>query len=354
MKVLILTGRFGMGHVSAAQAVKEAMEEIPGTEAVTVDIVHYLFPSASALIYKTFNVLSGRFSGLYNWINRMDERRNSVSMRRRMYQRVDALMREEKPDAIVSTLPVASKYLGAYIKKSGRKIRYITCITDIMPHNEWISEESSAYMVGDEMTERILREKGVPAESIYVSGIPVRREFRTEGVQRASKGKEDKKEKKEVLIMGGGLGLIPNPDELINELAGAHITVITGKNEKLREMLQKNHQEIETVGYTDRVSEYMRRADLLISKAGGVTVFEAIWSETPLFVLPPFLEQEKSNAEFASRRGVGVIGEKKGKSLALQISELLEDEPKRTAMNDNMKRMKEAYKHHSIREIVFG
>ena len=354
MKVLILTGKFGMGHVSAAAAVKEELEQEPGTEAEIVDIVDFLFPATSEYIYKGFNLLSDKLYGLYNLMNRLDERRSSGRAGLPMSAKIDGLLRAADPDVVISTLPIASKYVGAAIKKSERRIRYITCITDIMPHNEWISEAVSAYMVGDTMTEEMLKEKGVAGERIFVSGIPVRKQFRDGSDRGESEDRlgADGRRKKEVLIMGGGLGLIPDVDELLRALGDAQITVITGKNEKLRRMLEKKGGAIEAVGYTDRVSDYMRRADLLVTKAGGATVFEAIWSETPMFILPPFLEQEKSNAEFAERRGVGVTAEKQGKSMAEQMDALLKDEVKRQRMKENMRRMKRQYERQSIRRCA--
>ena len=39
MKVLILTGKFGMGHTSAAEALREEIEEEPEVFVTTVEIL---------------------------------------------------------------------------------------------------------------------------------------------------------------------------------------------------------------------------------------------------------------------------------------------------------------------------
>ncbi len=47
---------------------------------------------------------------------------------------------------------------------------------------------------------------------------------------------------RELLVMGGGLGLIPHADTLLSALVATpnlHVTVITGKNEALRRELQQ-------------------------------------------------------------------------------------------------------------------
>jgi UDP-N-acetylglucosamine:LPS N-acetylglucosamine transferase len=51
-------------------------------------------------------------------------------------------------------------------------------------------------------------------------------------------------------------------------------TIIAGNNRKLFEKLQGRFRNIEVVGFTEKVYEYMQRADLVLSKPGGITLFE--------------------------------------------------------------------------------
>ena len=104
-----------------------------------------------------------------------------------------------------------------------------------------------------------------------------------------------------LLIMGGGLGLLPKRDsvyEALDALPGVHTTIITGNNRKLFDRLAGKYAHIEALGFTDRVYDYMARADLVLTKPGGITLFETIFSELPILAWEPFLEQEKNNARF--------------------------------------------------------
>ena len=103
---------------------------------------------------------------------------------------------------------MGAKYVGDYIKKKNNAIPYIICITDIQTNNAWISDSSDAYIVGDETTGQELVGKGVDPEKIYVGGIPVRKEFKS------MERKTTNKNIKEVLVMGGGLGLIPGAADM--------------------------------------------------------------------------------------------------------------------------------------------
>ena len=120
---------------------------------------------------------------------------------------------------------------------------------------------------------------------------------------------------RELLVMGGGLGLIPHADTLLSALVATpnlHVTVITGKNEALRRELQQAYPSFTVLGYTDRVAEYMAKADLLLTKAGGITTFEAIHAGTPLCLLRPFLMQEEANARYVEQHGFGTVLWQKG------------------------------------------
>ena len=372
MKVLILTGKFGNGHLSASEAVKEELEQKRGAEAEIIDMIELLFPRCHKQIYSAFAVMSSRFYHLYNFINRLDDRRTKSRLQYYRFKRFHALMEEKKPDVVISTLPVTSKYIGAYLRKSGKSIPYVTCITDILPHSQWISEESTAYVVGGERTKQMLVERGIDPAIIHVAGVPVRSAFTEHGARGKASGgrrKQDlrtkaakmKREKsgssrpKRVLIMGGGFGLMPNLEELLDVLSKdkrVKITVITGKNEKLRKRLRTKYPRVEAVGYTNRIADYMRRSDLLVTKAGGVTLFEAVWAGIPIFFLTPFLEQEKSNAAFAEEQQIAVVENRLPIPTSEQILALLADDRKRARMQANMKRLTETYAANRLSMII--
>ena len=67
MKILILTGKFGMGHYSASQSLRlQLLGAFPGSQVEVVDLPAYAIPDASEAIYKAFSLLVTRGSGLYN------------------------------------------------------------------------------------------------------------------------------------------------------------------------------------------------------------------------------------------------------------------------------------------------
>lgn len=193
------------------------------------------------------------------------------------------------------------------------------------------------YFVGAESTKLDLISAGVFAESITVCGVPVKQCFK----MKYHTKKQDAK--KEILIMGGGLGLIPSSDILLRSLClmdQIHVTLITGTNEKLLQKIKQQFPQIRAIGYTDRVYDYMEKADLIITKSGGVTVFEAIHSELPLYIIKPFLRQEVYNAEYIERLNIGRVIWSNDADIDLDIISLLQNDLLLATMKNNMRLLK--------------
>src|SRR4051812_15018031 len=91
------------------------------------------------------------------------------------------------------------------------------------------------------------------------------------------------------------------------------LIIVCGHNEKLRMQLQEklkgSKHRILLTGYIDYVHELMAISDLMITKPGGVTTFEAIAMELPMLLYKPIPGQEQDNAKFLVRSGVAVQAE---------------------------------------------
>ena len=303
MKIIILTGKFGMGHMKAAEAVKENLSNIDDASIQIIDWIDYMTPHYSKYIYSGYSSLVRCNSFFYNKKYKYSENRptsQKPGQALMCYLRMSQLIQEEKPDLIISVLAYASKAFSYYKNLTGCSIPLITCITDITAHSEWINICTNAYTVGSPETKKSLIEKGVPEELIFVSGIPVRHKFSNRTAQRNTRPK--------VLVMGGGLGMLPkNMDfyKLLNEAVPATITLVTGKNQKLYDKLDHRFENIHVLGYVENIDQYFLDSDLIVTKPGGITTFEAIHSETPIIALNPTLHQEKYNAEFIVENGIG-------------------------------------------------
>ncbi|HEY3187902.1 MAG TPA: glycosyltransferase, partial [Solirubrobacteraceae bacterium] len=77
-------------------------------------------------------------------------------------------------------------------------------------------------------------------------------------------------------------------------------------------------------GFVDDVRPLMAAADLLVSKAGGMTLAEAMAAELPILTYGSLPGQERRNERFASRAGIALVARRRrelGQALERALSE---------------------------------
>lgn len=340
MKILILTGRFGMGHTSCANAIKEELEAA-NNEVVIVDLLEHLYPHRSQVVYKSFEIVVDKFKLLYNPTLKIAE--EATEFRKFSIYRKDVkeLVQLHQPDVIVSTIHFCSKVVSTYKELENDLIPLVTCITDISLNKVWINSQTMYYLVGSMEVKQSLIDEGVCANTIFVTGIPVKRAFK----------KSRHIKKNDLLIMGGGLGIIELTDECLEYLHESNLktTVITGKNKELYHHLKTNYPKFEVHGYISTVAKHMNNSKVLISKPGGITMFEALQSKTILLVLNPELKQEKDNAQFLIDNQIGKVYNKYDK---YDIIQFLDNKEEHQLIASNINAFLDSLDKNSLNDIM--
>ena len=94
----------------------------------------------------------------------------------------------------------------------------------------------------------------------------------------------------------------------LHSMQSVQTIVITGKNHKMYEEWVNRYEDVESTWDIQKISvNICAWADLVITKAGGITLFEILHSQVPLFVIHPFLEQEMNNARYAAEKGFAKV-----------------------------------------------
>lgn len=395
MNILILTGKFGMGHWSASQSLRQQLlHNFPDAEVEVKDFLTYALPNFAETMYKGFNLVVSHGSPLFNAyykltsLNHPDARPPFEGV---LLDKLAEMLHQYRPDAVIATHPLCAQLVSRLKGEYRLDLPLITCVTDVSSHPEWINQNTDCYMVPSREVRQALAEKGVDPALVCVTGIPVREEFRSlrrdSAGNRASGGTENRLSdgsftpqscccstvryereyaeseqlsasasggrKKELLIMGGGLGLLPKSPDFYNELnliPDTHTTIITGRNKKLYERLHGRWENIEVVGYTNQVWEYMSRADLIVTKPGGITLFETISAQVPVLAWQPSLSQERGNARWLTEEGIGWVADKK--NCAWEIREILMDTKRLTGAQRRMRSLKDQMKSESLNGLM--
>jgi processive 1,2-diacylglycerol beta-glucosyltransferase len=222
-------------------------------------------------------------------------------------------LRQEGFELVISTHFLSTEIVS-YLKSKGLiQPKLITIVTDFKTHRFWDGKHVDYYMVGADSTKKMMAERGTDAERIMVTGIPLRKGFR-------KKIKKEEIAKKldiaadvfTVLVMGGGFGVGPIEDIVLNlQKLEFHfqIIVVCGYNSKLCERLKFIVKDLNKpsriLGFCSAMEEMMAVSDIIVSKAGAITVSEALSKGVPFITLNPIPGQEGRNVKFLSDNGLG-------------------------------------------------
>ena len=142
---------------------------------------------------------------------------------------------------------------------------------------------------------------GIPQDNFKrISALPLRKEFRDiRGTSKAEmKIRLEFDPNKPLIFVDFGSGGSEESIEIAKHLSEMRVVFICARNEKVKSELEKmgNKNHI-VLGYVDK-AQYMRAADVIIGKTGGLTTFEALECETPIIILTRDIEPgEKANLE---------------------------------------------------------
>jgi UDP-N-acetylglucosamine:LPS N-acetylglucosamine transferase len=112
---------------------------------------------------------------------------------------------------------------------------------------------------------------------------------------------------------------------------------LAGRNQELRERISAIARRApfptKVIGYTSVMEKLMNAADVMVSKLGGLTTFEAMASRLPIIAdtTTPPMPQESHTAHLLSRHNAGVLLKRAG-DIAPIIRRLLNDPAEHAAM----------------------
>lgn len=323
-RVLILTADAGFGHRSAANAIRDALElSYPGK--VIADVVNPLYePTAPEF-------LRNSQSDYDRWVRHVPElyqlgyQASDRPVPTAILERSLVILLEEsmritlekfKPDVIVTTYPAYQfPMLTALRRKHCRKPFY-TVVTDLSTiHRLWFYRKVTGIMVPNTIVADLAMNAGMEAEKVAVTGIPVSPrislENRGKSEIRRSLGWEE--HLPTVLAVGS-----KRVDRLLDTLnvinhfgANLQLAVVAGKDETLFAQLSEIewHIPVHLYDFVENMPPMMKAADLLVCKAGGLIVTEALACALPMLLIEVIPGQETGNAEYASAYGTADIAQ---------------------------------------------
>lgn len=348
MHIVILTAGYGNGHIQVARTLEQSLLRSGVRSVRVMDLYREAHPGLNS-ISRHLYLYSPWFSayGLdyYGWsyyatkdlqkTSTIAKWGNQLGMKKLI-----ALLQKQRPDAIINTFPFGG--ITEHLRKHGIQVPVFTVVTDFSLHNRWLFTQPDRYYVATVDLKREMMERSVPAETIVVSGIPVREPFyepgsRSSNLPAQPSAKRSWERARSVLVMMGAHIPLPDAQRIISKLLAlpdVRVDLVCGGNEKLRRRLERRfagHERLRLFGYVEAIHDLMREAACVVTKAGGITLSEAIQIRTPIVVYKPFSGQERENARYLEHKGAAIVASSP-QALAEQVQELLDSEVRRARM----------------------
>jgi len=351
-RALFLISDTGGGHRSAANAIAIALGEIrePEFEHRIDDVAaNAAFPLtqlgwgySAALRYAP-----PVYGALYYATNGRRRYKALVRFCEPLYrEQLRDLFLDYKPDVIVSVHPLLNHAaLRARADAQMQHVPIVTVITDLgKVHESWLTPEADAVVVpAREVYERALS-RGVPTRRLRMLGQPIHPNFDdVTGSKRELRANLGLPQDGFVtLLMAGGEGggkLLQAALRLAKAKLPMHLVVVCGRNDTLRAKIEELAASLPTpmtvLGFTDRIPELMRAADLLVTKAGPGTLAEANAAQLPVVVYDYVPGQERGNVDFVRNNGIGVVAINSIKEIVRAVDGLVRNPRRLEAMQRN-------------------
>lgn len=319
MNILFLTAATGGGHVKAAQALMQQMEkQIPGCKTSLIDTLKYINPLVDKLVTGTYLHTIKTIPGIYGRFYDLSEKDEFITDLVKAFnyilsRKLCSLFEQYSPNAVVCAHTMPLQMLSCLKRKGLLNIPVIGIVTDYTNHFFWKLEGVDAFIVAHECIKDDMVKMGIRKDRVHACGIPVTENFlstKERGLLLKDMGLENKPT---LLLMGGSLGfgeLQSVFSSLLKLKRDIQIIAVAGCNKKLQNQLESlshdSQKSVRVLGYTDKISELMDVADLLITKPGGITVSEALVKKLPFLIMTPIPGQEERNARFLVDSGAAI------------------------------------------------
>jgi 1,2-diacylglycerol 3-beta-galactosyltransferase len=348
-RALLLISDTGGGHRSAANAIAAALDEIhvPNSFEHRIEDVaaHCAFPLTQlGLGYSmALRYAPPVYGALYYATNGRRRYRALVRFCEPLYrERLRDLFISYQPDVIVSVHPLLNHAaLRARDDARMQHVPIVTVITDLgKVHESWLVTDADAVVVPAREVHQRALSRGLTPARLHLLGHPIHPKFDDVTGSKAELRAQLNLPANEliVMLMAGGEGggkLLSTTLALARARLPIHLVVVCGRNEhleqKLRELAPSLPTPMHVLGFTNKIPEYFRAVDLLVTKAGPGTLAEANAAQLPAVVYDYVPGQERGNVDFVRHNGLGVIALHGSSAVVAAVRNLIAT-PERLAM----------------------
>lgn len=323
MRVLILSCNTGEGHNSCAKAIKEVFDKTCDV-CTTEDALRFISDKTSHFISWGHTYMYRHIPSLFNWGYDFTENHTGVFKEKNMLYHFFGKGTEElyrciaagNYDTVICVHPFAALMLTEVMRRYQPPIKTAFVATDYTCSPSVKDSELDYYFIPSHLLARDFACEHITADHVIASGIPIRQAFYAQGdKEKAKRIFGIKPQNKHVVMMCGSMGCGPM-EELVDGLSGQtdglEVTVICGTNHKLKTQLESKYNgrpNLHIRGFVRDMSTMLDSADLYLTKAGGISVTEALTKKVPMVFINAVAGCEAYNSDFFVALGCAVKSE---------------------------------------------
>lgn len=324
-RVLILTASVGEGHdLPARTLAAQLREEEPAVEVVIEDGLARMGRAIVAVSESAPRVVFFRFDWLWDlgfWAFARcgpTRRVTQAALYRIGGRGIMRVIREHRPDVVVSTYPHTTEVLGRL--RLGGRLRVPVCaaVTDLAALWYWATPGADVHLLTHvESTAEVRRIAGDSTRVDCVTGLTDRAflQPRSQSDARAALGLPAAG--KVVVVSGGGWG-VGRLDEAVEVALAlpevALVVCLCGRNDVVRELLARTFagQRVRVEGFTEQMPDWLAASDALVHATAGLTVLEALIRGCPAISFGWGRGHIRMNNEAFRRFGLAEVAETRG------------------------------------------
>lgn len=330
-RILIVTAAFGEGHNSAARNLGLALDA-EGAVTQIGDPCLQGAPAITSLLSRAYRMVTTHLPRVWYWIycstDRCDFSKRQSPVMRFPERAMGRMIDQFKPDAIVSTYPLYPYFLKRIRQGIGGRLPMFTVVTDSIEINAaWLRAPSDWWLVTDGRTRQLMGD-AVELERIVDTGFPVHPVFAeqetvaVEDACRPFRVLYFPTARKSLLGAHGRALLEASPDLCLTIVMGRNVRRLHACAKRLKDEYPGR---VRLIGWTRRVPQLLAGHHLVVGKAGGATVHEAIAACCPMLIHHLVPGQEEGNLKLLESIGGGALADSPAKMRA-KVSQLLADQ----------------------------
>ena len=315
-RLLIITALYtGHGHKSISDALEERLAVYEDLEVRQIDGFDLMTKWEQICAERTYGPIT-RMPGKawevgYAVGNRLQEplQKAIAAMIR---TRFEALIREFRPDCILSVHPIFLKCIADLIHEMDLDIPFIAHEADPVDIAKfWFDPGIDLLLCPSRESYENTLKNFADASRVVEVGFPVRKRFMEAREQTAP---ERDLPGFTVTIMSGseGSGLVLKITKKVLQQTDCSVNVICGRNAALRKKLKRQLRKryagrLNVHAFVEDIQNVMLASDALIMRASPNSVMEAVALNKPIVIFGQLAGQELHNPEMMERHGLAVV-----------------------------------------------